>query len=186
MKVLRSMQNYRQCATKFKTKRSSSKNTQKSNIMKSVNYLLLFCIFFLFSFCTSNTRISQEEREKIQTEVHQFVQTMDEAVSLPDAEKYASLFSDSKDFTVASQGKLITSYASVCDTINAHLSAVKSQSIKTLDERIYVIDKNDAVVSTSKLTTTTLKNGAEVTMPYALTMLLTKTNDGWKIMHYHN
>ena len=44
---------------------------------------------------------------------------------------------------------------------------MQKQSVQTVDEKIFVIDREHAVISTSKVTTVTFKNGAEFTMPYA-------------------
>jgi ketosteroid isomerase-like protein len=63
---------------------------------------------------------------------------------------------------------------------------MEKQKIETTGERIDVISDEAAVVSTSKTTTITFRNGYEMTMPYALTMLIRKVHGEWKIAHYHN
>jgi hypothetical protein len=63
---------------------------------------------------------------------------------------------------------------------------MQKQSVQTVDEKIFVIDREHAVISTSKITNITSKSGAEFTMPYAWTLLLVKRNGDWKIAHAHN
>jgi hypothetical protein len=63
---------------------------------------------------------------------------------------------------------------------------MEKQETKNVMDKIFVITKDAAVISTSKIVTLTFKSGGEVTMPYALTMLLVKREGEWKIAHYHN
>ncbi len=48
------------------------------------------------------------------------------------------------------------------------------------------INKEAAVLSAAKVTTITFKNGAQITMPYAWTLLIVKRDGKWKIAHAHN
>ena len=81
---------------------------------------------------------------------------------------------------------MVTNPTAVRDTINKHMGMLEKQSIKTIAEKIYVINKEAAVLSAAKVTTITLKNGAQMTMPYAWTLLLVKRDGEWKIAHVHN
>ncbi len=63
---------------------------------------------------------------------------------------------------------------------------MQKQSIQTFEEKIFVIDAEHAVVSTSKVSNLTFRNGAEFKIPYALTIFLVKRNGVWKIVQYHN
>jgi ketosteroid isomerase-like protein len=86
----------------------------------------------------------------------------------------------------ATQGQLLTNPIALRDTINKHLGMVEKQSIKTNAERIFVINKDAVVLSAGKVTTITFKNGAQITMPYAWTLLIVKRDGKWKIAHIHN
>jgi uncharacterized protein (TIGR02246 family) len=66
------------------------------------------------------------------------------------------------------------------------MAFMKNQNIKSVADKIFVINKDAVVISTSKMTTITFKNDNQITMPYALTMLLVKRDGKWKIAHYHN
>jgi len=80
----------------------------------------------------------------------------------------------------------MTDHRAVHDTILVHFSQVEKQSIVTHEEKIDIITGDAVVVTTSKTTTITFRNGYEMSMPYALTMLIRKVNGEWKIAHYHN
>jgi hypothetical protein len=79
---------------------------------------------------------------------------------------------------------LLTDPNALRDTINAHLSMMEKQSIEPVDEKIYVINNDAVVVSMSKVTTITFKNGVQFTMPYAWTMLIVRRDGEWKIVKY--
>ena len=85
-----------------------------------------------------------------------------------------------------SQGQLVTNPTAVHDTIYVHLGMIEKQSIKTNAEKIFVINKEAAVISTAKVSTITLKSGDQLTLPYAWTLLLIKRDGKWKIAHGHN
>ncbi len=153
--------------------------------MKTLNLILIFGLILSFS-CKKETGLSESAKNSVKDEICLFMKNFDAAASAANEQVYANMFIRTDELAVASQGKLYPSYNAVRDTIRAHMSAMQKQEIQNVDEKIFVIDQNHAVISTSKLTHITLKNGTEFTMPYALTMLLVKRNGEWKIAHYHN
>jgi|GEM_PF-2379044 len=153
--------------------------------MKRVS-LFLISGLILASSCTKQGSLSDLEKENIKSEVRQFIKTVESEAEDANAEAYKKHFLNTDELAVASQGQLITSYNALCDTIDAHFSVMQKQSVQTVDEKIFVIDREHAVISTSKVTTITFKDGAEFTMPYAWTLFLVKRNGDWKIAHAHN
>lgn len=153
--------------------------------MKRFSLFLLATILFSVS-SAKTVELSKKEKDLVKNEIQQFMKNMDAAASAANEEAYARMFLQTNELAVASQGKVINSFDAVRDTIHAHMSMMEKQSIKTTGENIFVIDKEHAVITTSKATKATMKNGAEFEMPYALTILLVKRNGEWKIAHYHN
>ena len=153
--------------------------------MKPVT-LLFISVLILATSCKKQRGLSDAEKESVKSEVRQFIKTVDSELETANTEAYKKNFLNTDELAVASQGQLITSYNTLCDTIDVHLSVMQKQSIQPVDERIFVIDREHAVISTSKITKITFKNGAEFTMPYAWTLLLIKRNGEWKIAHAHN
>ncbi len=153
--------------------------------MKLFSLLLVTGILFSVS-SAQKAELSEKEKDQVKNEIRQFMNEMDAAASTVDEQAYANMFIQTDELAVASQGKLFPSFDAVRDTIHAHMSMMQKQNIETTGEQIFVIDKEHAVITTSKATKATLKNGAEIEMPYALTILLVKRNDEWKIAHYHN
>jgi hypothetical protein len=104
--------------------------------------------------------------------------------SSPD--KYFDCFLHTDELAFATQGQLLTNPTSLHDTISKHLAFVEKQSIKTNAEKIFIINKEAVVLSVGKATTITFKNGSQITMPYAWTLLIVKRDGKWKIAQLHN
>ena len=153
--------------------------------MKTLNLLIIVMIFISLS-CTQKTVLSEEDKKAVETEVRQFIASVDATVESLSPDAYYNYFLHTDELAVATMGQLVTSPAALRDTINAHMGIMEKQSIKTNAEKIYVINKEAAVISAAKVSIITFKNGAQITMPYAWTMLLVKRNGEWKIAHIHN
>src|SRR4030042_436811 len=153
--------------------------------MKTLNLLIIVMIFISLS-CTQKTVLSEEDKKAVETEIHQFMASVEAVMESPSPDEYFNNLLQTDELAVASQGQLFTNPAVVRDTINKHLGIIEKQSIKTNAEKIYVINKEAAVLSAAKVTTITFKNGAQLTMPYAWTLLIVKKDGEWKIAHAHN
>jgi uncharacterized protein (TIGR02246 family) len=153
--------------------------------MKTLNLLIIVMIFISLS-CTQKTVLSEKDKKAVETEIHQFMTSVEASLQTPSPDEYFNYFLQTDELAVASQGQLFTNPAAVRDTINKHLGMMEKQSIKTNTEKIYVVNKEAAVLSAAKVTTITFKNGAQIIMPYAWTLLIVKRDGKWKIAHAHN
>jgi ketosteroid isomerase-like protein len=153
--------------------------------MKLLNMLIILMMLLILS-CTQKTILSEKDRKAIETEIHDFISSVEAVANSSSTDKYFNCFLHTDELAFATQGQLVTSPSALRDTINKHLAMVEKQSIKTNTEKIYVINKETAVISAAKLTTITFKNGGQITMPFAWTMLLVKRDGEWKIAHIHN
>jgi len=153
--------------------------------MKTVNFLIIVMIFISLS-CTQKTVLSEEEKQVVETEIVQFMDTLVDVMNSVSADDFFKYFLQTEDFVVATQGQLIVNPSAVLDTMKVHMAFMEKQINKPVMDKIYVITNDAAVISTSKIATITFKSGGEITMPYALTMLLVKREGKWKIAHYHN
>ncbi len=153
--------------------------------MKTVNFIIVVMIFISVS-CTQKTVLSEEEKQAVETEIVQFMDTLVDVMNSVSADDFFKYFLQTEDFVVATQGQLIVNPSAVLDTMKVHMAFMEKQINKPVMDKIYVITKDAAVISTSKIATITFKSGGEISMPYALTMLLVKREGKWKIAHYHN
>jgi len=152
--------------------------------MKTLNFLVI--VFFMCLSCTQKANLSQADKKMVETEVLQFMDSLVVAFNSVSAENVFNYFLHTDEFVVATQGRLIVNPNALLDTMKVHLAVMEKQETKNEMDKIFVITKDAAVISTSKIVTLTYKSGGEVTMPYALTMLLVKREGEWKIAHYHN
>jgi ketosteroid isomerase-like protein len=153
--------------------------------MKTLNLLIIVMIFISLS-CTQKTVLSEEDKKAVETEIHQFMDSLTAAFESVTPERVFNYFLQTDEFVVASQGNLITKPSALLDTMKVHMAFMKNQTGKTIAEKIFIINSDAAVISISRIGTITFKNDSQINMPYALTMLLVKREGKWKIAHYHN
>lgn len=153
--------------------------------MRTLNLLIIVMIFISLS-CTQKTVLSEEDKKAVETEIHQFMDSLNVAFESLTPERVFNYFLQTDEFAVASQGNLITNPSALLDTMKVHMAFMKTQTGKTIDEKIFIINSDAAVISISRIGTITFKNESQINMPYALTMLLLKREGKWKIAHYHN
>jgi hypothetical protein len=152
--------------------------------MKSLSILVIIMVMINLS-CMKETSLSEKDKKIVETEIHQFLDSLQIAYESVIPEKVFSFFLQTDEFVAASQGNLYTDRNAILDTMKVHLAIQKSQSIKTVAERLFIINREAAVYSTSKVSTITFINDSQFTMPYCQTMLLVKREGKWKIAHYH-
>jgi hypothetical protein len=153
--------------------------------MKTKLYFLVLLVA-CFS-CTTRTELSPSEKIFIETEIHQFMDTLDAAFESVSPERIYNNFLQTGEFAMASRGGyLMNSPSALLDTMKVHMALMKSQTIEPVSEKIYIVNNKAVVISTSRISTLTLKDESQFTMPYTLTMLLVKKDGKWKIAHYHN
>ena len=153
--------------------------------MRPLNLLIIVMIFISLS-CTRKTVLSEEDKKAVETEIHQFMDSLNAAFESLTPERVFNYFLQTDEFAVASQGNLITNPSALLDTMKVHMAFMKTQTGKTIDEKIFILNSDAAVISISRIVTITFKNESQINMPYALTMLLVKREGKWKIAHYHN
>ena len=148
---------------------------------------LIFLLLLIANFSyTQTTVLSEEDKKAVETEIHQYMDSLFKVFETVIPEDVFNLYLQTDEFCVVQQGYLMTNPSALLDTMKVHMATMKNQSIKPVADKIFVINKDAVVISTSKVTTITFKNDSQVTMPFALTMLLVKREGKWKIAHYHN
>jgi hypothetical protein len=143
-------------------------------------------MIFISLSCTKKTTLSEKDRKAVETEIHDFMSSVESVANSSSPDKYFDCFLHTDELAFATQGQLLTNPTSLHDTISKHLAFVEKQSIKTNAEKIFIINKEAVVLSVGKATTITFNNGSQITMPYAWTLLIVKRDGKWKIAHIHN
>lgn len=153
--------------------------------MKNLSFLI-FILMVIGGSCAKKSTLSNDDKELVESEIHEFMDSLVVAFNSVSADNVYKYFLQTDEFVVATQGQLIDNPDAVRDTLNVHLATMTKQDNIPVNDKIFVITQDAAVISTSKIGKITFKSGAEVSVPYALTMLLVKRNGQWKIAHYHN
>ena len=150
------------------------------------SYVVITAIILIGLSCDREATFSVEEKKLVESEIREFMDNIEGALESASADEYFNKFIHTEELAVATQGQLVTDPKALRDTINLHLAMVEKQSIKTTNQKIFVIDEETVVLSTAKVTAITFKNGEQITIPYAWTLLLVKREGKWKIAHIHN
>ncbi len=153
--------------------------------MKNLISFILIMVLFGLS-CTTVPEFTKKDKQLVEKEVLQFMDSLIVSFESISPENTFKYFLQTDELAIATKGYLITSPSAVLDTMKVHMAIMQKQVNKPIQDKVFVINKDAAVISTSKVTTITFKSGAEITVPYALTILLVKRDGGWKIAHYHN
>lgn len=149
--------------------------------------IIIVAALSIFLSCNQKTELTETDKKQVETEVFQFMKEFfPEKIEPMDPNKLFSYFLQNDELTVATGGALLTNPSAVLDTMKVHMSIMQKELIKDVDDKIYVVNKEAAVISSSKLITVSFKEGGEITIPVAVTMLLVKRDNKWKIVHYHN
>jgi hypothetical protein len=148
--------------------------------------MVIIVMIFISLSCTQKTILTEEDKNAVETEICQFMASVEASMQTPSPDDYFNNFLQTDELAVATMGQLVTTPAALRDTIYKHMGMMEKQTIMTNAEKIYVVSKEAAVLSAAKVTTITFKNGAQITMPYAWTLLIVKRDGKWKIAHIHN
>ena len=140
----------------------------KPMIMKRLNLLAIVVILFCLS-CNSECFISDQDKKLVEAEIHDFMISVEKLMESLSPDEYFNCFLHTDELAIATQNQLVTNPTAFYDTINVHMGMMEKQSIETITEKIFVINKEAAVISTANVSTITLKNGDQLTMPYAMT-----------------
>jgi ketosteroid isomerase-like protein len=156
--------------------------------MKKTIYLILTFIAILIIACNNQKEkvLTTEEKSIVENEISVATDDLFKAFESLDANQTYSYFLQNEDFAAASMGKLITDHRALLDTMKLHLGSFQKERISITNQKIYVINLDAAVISLASMAEITLKNGAEMKAPFALTILWVKKDGEWKVAHYHN
>ncbi|MFN8254045.1 MAG: nuclear transport factor 2 family protein [Bacteroidales bacterium] len=154
--------------------------------MKTIKFLMPLICALIFS-CSQKSELTDADKKQVEKEILEVMDEFTPALREPmDPEKFFNLFIQTDEIAVATGGSLLKSPSAVLDTVKVTMAAIQKQVTKNVDDKIYVITKDAAIISSSKIVTVTLKSGEEYTLPAAFTVFWVKKEGKWKIVHCHN
>jgi len=150
-----------------------------------ITILVIVCIFLLLTSCrTDNSQeLSKQDISKIKKEIINRVDQYFEAVKVLDIEEMVKYWSDSEDFIIAGDGKIIGGYKEWTDQQRAFASITdhyifwenKNINVEVLSRNAacYTMEFNNGRISTS---------GDTLNTKGAWTYVFKKYNGDWKVI----
>ncbi len=156
--------------------------------MKKTIYLILAFVAILVIACNNqkDNALTTEQKSVVENEISTATANLFKAFESLDPNKTYSFFLQNEDFAAATQGTLMTDYRAVLDTMKLHMGSFQKEQILVKNQKIYVINKDAAVISVATIVDLALKSGAEMKIPFAFTILWVRKDGDWKVVHYHN
>lgn len=130
--------------------------------------------------------LSMSEREKIETELHEAINTLIAGCEALDMGLAFGAFSDAPDFLMmGTDGTLCDYQTYLNDNIN-YLMTCATFKLTTLQEEIRIFNREMAVFSWAYKVEATLKTGEQDIIENAgASFVFGKVNDEWKVVYYH-
>jgi uncharacterized protein (TIGR02246 family) len=152
--------------------------------MKLVSTLLVAVVLLLVPATPAAAQpaeLTAQERE----EIAKLVTEVDEAASVLDVERFLRTFVDGPHFAYALDGRVHTSLAEVRAAHTASWSALKAGRFRSTVTRATALGAGAVAVAATGRSEVTLKNGETKTGLYAVTAVVVRTPDGWRILQVH-
>jgi len=151
---------------------------------------LAYCFSFLFaSFCISLNAYSQEltteQKQKITSEITTLFEGSLKASETFNADMLGSNVDDSLQAGFIIGGQFFRSFETVMADFREKIKGAVSQKMNVVNQKITVLADNAALVTASGTYSMPLEDGRNLTGSFAWTLVCSKVNGSWKIIHSH-
>ncbi|WP_163176277.1 nuclear transport factor 2 family protein [Bacteroides sp. 51] len=154
-----------------------------------MNTLTYFFSVLITSFCISLNAYSQEltaeQNEKITSEIATLFENSVKASESFDSELLADNVDDSLKAGFIINGHFFRSFDQVMNDFKEKIRGCKSQKMHVVNKKITVLADNAALVTASGNYSMALEDGRTLTGRFAWTLVFSKANGSWKIVHSH-
>ncbi len=151
--------------------------------MKVLTPLLITIILFSCS-QKSNTELSEDQKQQIQSEIQSVIGEIHDAAAKVDTTKLYNLFSFSgNDFTYVETSGVFYNKAAYKNMVRQFYAQLTSEIIAKGTEKYMYLSEDNVLWSYSGALIATYKNGQEVRYePFGMSMLFRKINSKWKVV----
>lgn len=154
--------------------------------MKTLSYILSTLII---SFCITLNGYSQEltaaQQSAIATEVDALFDKTIEAAETLDSSILAGSVDDSLKAGFIVTGRYFRDFAPVIAEFDVNKVGCKYQKMDVVNKKITVLSDNAALITASGNYTLALEDGRNLTGTFAYTLVYSRVNGEWKIIHTH-
>lgn len=152
--------------------------------MKTLSIFLFSMISFL---CTGLNGYSQEltsvQKEKISSEISTVFEKSVKAAERLDAKILSDCVDDSLQAGFIVNGRFFRSFNEVMADFREKAKGCESQKMNIVNKKITVLGENAALVTASGDYSLSLEDGRTLTGKFAWTLVYSKINGNWKIIH---
>lgn len=154
--------------------------------MKTLSY---FFFSLILSFCINSSAHSQElttgQKNKITSEIATIFEKSIKAAENLDASMLADCVDDSLQAGFIISGQFFGSFDEVMKDFREKAKGCKSQKMNLSNKKITVLADNTALVAASGDYSLALEDGRVLTGRFTWTIVYSKVNGNWKIIHSH-
>jgi hypothetical protein len=141
------------------------------------------------SFCIClngySQKLTSEQKEKIASEVTILFEKAVKASETFDAKMLADNVDDNLQAGFIINGRFFRSFDQVMEDFKEKTKGAKSQKMNTINKKITVLADNAALLTASGNYSMELEDGRTLTGSFAWTLVYSKVNGNWKIIHTH-
>ena len=153
---------------------------------KTLSYLFFTLIA---SFCISLNGYSQEltteQKEKITSEITTVFEKSIKAAESLDAKLLADCVDDSLQAGFIINGRYFKSFSEVIEDLNENIKGCEYQNLNLANKKITILADNAALLTVSGNYLLALEDGRDLTGKFTWTLVYSKVNGIWKIIHSH-
>lgn len=147
--------------------------------MKARNVLV---VLLLLCFSCGTKTVSYSEKEKIQKEVKEVMNTIIEAAETANVEPIIASWLDSPDFSLVMNGN-ISNYQQAVESAKSYFNAVKDQKCNPVSEKFIILDNSTVLYLNTSEWVSNFKDGRIINQsPWITQSLLKKINGTWKVV----
>jgi len=151
--------------------------------------LLYFLTILIISFCISlngySQELSAEQKEKIKSEITTVFEKSVKAAENFDAILLADCVNDSLQAGFITNGYYFLSFNEVMEDFKGKIKGCKSQKMNVIHKKITVLAENAALLTTIGDYSLTLDDGRTLKGNFAWSLVYSKLDGNWKIIHTH-
>ncbi len=154
--------------------------------MKTLSFLFFVLITsFFMSFTAYSQELTPEQKEKITSEITIVFEKSIQAAESLDGKLLAACVDDGLQAGFIINGKFFRSFTVVMADFEKNAIGCESQQMNVINKKITVLGENTALLTASGDYSLDLEDGRTLTGKFAYTMVYSKINGNWKIIHSH-
>ena len=152
--------------------------------MKTLSFLF-FVLFTSFgiSFNAYSQELTAEQKEKIVSEITMAFERSIKAAESLDGKLLADCVDDSSQAGFIVNGNFFRSFSEVMADFEKNAIGCKAQKINVINKKITALGENNALLTASGDYSLDLEDGRTLTGKFAYTIVYSKVNGNWKIIH---